>query len=99
MKRTPLKRSAGLKPRSAKRSKVYRESRVPLVIALLEARPNCERCRVARSVDVHERKSRARGGSILDEANLVCLCRPCHSWVTENPRAAEDEGWSLPSWA
>lgn len=99
MKRTPLTRKTRLKPRSSKRAKVYREERVPLVARLLAERPRCERCRVEKSVDVHELKSRARGGSILDEANLACLCRPCHSWVTTNPRAAEEEGWALPSWS
>lgn len=65
-----------------------------LVAALLDERPVCERCQSARSVDVHEVLSRARGGSILDEANCRALCRPCHDWITANPAAAEASGWS-----
>ncbi len=78
--------------RSRKQEALYRERRV-LVARLLTDRPICERCHAARSTDVHELLSRARGGSILDESNLACLCRPCHSWVTTNPAAATAEGW------
>jgi hypothetical protein len=34
------------------------------------------------SVDVHEILPRSAKGSILDEANLLCVCRPCHEWIT-----------------
>lgn len=93
----PLERRTRLRPRSAKRAAIYREQRIPLVRELLAARPVCERCHRAPSVDVHEIQSRARGGSILDVENLAALCRPCHAWVTEHPREAEAEGWTLPS--
>lgn len=98
LRRSPLRRGAGLRPRSPKRAAVYREQRAPLVAALLAERPLCERCRRARSTDVHEVKTRARGGSITDPSNLACLCRPCHSWVTEHPAAAHAEGWLRHSW-
>jgi 5-methylcytosine-specific restriction endonuclease McrA len=65
----------------------------------LDDRPVCERCDRQRSTDVHELKSRARGGSIVAEANCRALCRGCHDFITTNPSAAEAEGWSLPSWA
>ena len=48
--------------------------------------------------DWHERLSRARGGSVIDPANRVWLCRPCHSFVSLNPAWAEAEGWSLRRW-
>jgi hypothetical protein len=66
--------------------------------ALLVERPICERCGMNPSDDVHEIVSRARGGSIVDRANLAALCRGCHVFITEHPAAAEREGFSAPSW-
>jgi 5-methylcytosine-specific restriction endonuclease McrA len=83
--------------RSRKREAMYRQRR-PLVAALLAERPICERCGTNPSDDVHEVVSRARGGSILDTSNLVCLCRSCHRWLTDHPAAAVDEGFSAHSW-
>ena len=87
-----------LKKRSKKMAKIYAQERVPLVKRLLSERTLCERCEQKRSQDVHEIKSRARGGSILDESNLACLCRPSHNWVTGNPEQAHKEGWLKWSW-
>jgi len=95
---TPLRRSGPLRPRSAKRDRLYREQRRPLVAALLLDRPVCQRCQAARSTEVHEVKSRARGGSITDPENCVALCHDCHAWVTTNPRAALESGWLQSSW-
>lgn len=75
----------------------YRQRR-SLVAQMLDEKPVCERCDQARSTDIHEVVSRARGGSILDPANLVALCRPCHSFITQNPLVAYAEGWSKHSW-
>ena len=83
--------------RSKKREAVYRERR-PLVEQMLAEFPICQRCGTNPSDDVHEVVSRARGGSILDRANLCCLCRSCHTWVTLNPAAAHAEGLSAHSW-
>ena len=78
--------------RSRKREAEYRQRR-PLVGLLLAERPVCERCQAARSTECHELLSRARGGSILDETNIVCLCSPCHFWITTHPAAATADGW------
>ena len=51
------------------------------------------------ATDVHELKSRARGGSILDPTNCLSLCRSCHSFITQNPAWAEANGFALASWA
>jgi len=75
----------------------YRERR-SLVAQMLDEKPVCERCDAARSTDIHEVLSRARGGSILDPGNLVALCRQCHSFITQNPLVAHAEGWSKHSW-
>lgn len=78
--------------------KLYSTKRRNIVRKLLVDRPVCQRCSADRSQDIHEIKSRARGGSITDMENLVALCRNCHSWVTQNPEAAHEQGWLLHSW-
>lgn len=97
-KMAKAKRTGQLRHRSKKRSELYRQQRIPLVIQLLEERPICQRCNKASSQDIHEIKSRARGGSITDVENLAALCRPCHTWITDHPAAAAAEGWSKHSW-
>ena len=49
-------------------------------------------------MDVHEVKTRGRGGSILDVDNLRCLCRPCHTWVTEHPKESHELGLVVHAW-
>lgn len=93
----PLRRTGRLPYRSRKRIALM-VARRKLVADLLAERPVCERCQQARSDDVHEVVSRARGGSVLAVDNLRCLCRPCHTWVTENPAQALAEGWLRNSW-
>ena len=44
-------------------------------------RPDCHR----RADDGHELLSRARGGSITDEANVRPLSRECHAEITLGP--------------
>lgn len=48
--------------------------------------------------DVHEIINRSQGGSILDEINLLAVCRPCHTRITINPKDAECVGLHLESW-
>lgn len=99
-----------MRARSKKQEALY-VLRRPLVARLLEERPWCEACPVfaahdakvtyvrQRSRDIHELQTRARGGSILDERNLLACCRPCHSRLTAHPALAEELGLMLPSWA
>ena len=55
------------------------------------------------ATDVHEIKSRARGGNIVaigeDLSNFLSLCRSCHSYITTHPAFAEKWGFAVPSWA
>ena len=44
------------------------------------------------AVELHEPLTRARGGSIVDPANTVAICRSCHRWVHDNPEAATQVG-------
>lgn len=101
-RRTPLTRAGKPRPRSVKRQADMVVRRA-LVQRLLAERPRCEalvKCHGARSVDVHERLTRARGGSITDpdQAHMITVCRRCHSWITENPAAATFRRLMLPSW-
>ncbi len=96
--------------RSKKQETLYRKRR-PLVARLLEERPTCEACAPfaclegktiynrRTSDDVHELKNRSQGGSILEERNLLTVCRPCHTRITDNPLEAEGLGLHLPGWA
>ena len=87
-----------MKHRSDKMEKLYRTKRRNIVRKLLLERPICQRCLSDRSHDVHELKTRARGGSITDIENLVTLCRNCHTWVTTHPAEATAQGWLKHSW-
>lgn len=96
--------------RSKKREREYRQRR-PLVERILEERPLCEACvlyaalenkatfRQQPSCDVHEIINRSQGGSILQEPNLLSVCRGCHRRITVHPYEAETLGLHLPSWA
>lgn len=92
-----------MRHRSKKKEAEYRLRR-PLVEKLLSERPWCEACPVFAShdskvtyrrrysVDVHELIRRSQGGSILEEANLMCVCRECHSRIGNYPQLAFDLG-------
>jgi|9_EtaG_2_1085328.scaffolds.fasta_scaffold132736_1 hypothetical protein len=54
--------------------------------------------RTKRSQDVHELVNRSQGGDILDLPNLLAVCRPCHTRITENPDDSELLGLHVPSW-
>ena len=95
--------------RSKKKEAEYRLRR-PLVERLLGERPLCEACPVFAehdgrvvyqrfpSVDIHELKRRSQGGSILDEDNLLSVCRACHTRIGNNPQLAFDLGLSKHGW-
>lgn len=78
--------------------KLYATERRKLVAELLKGDPLCQRCAQTYATDVHEVKTRARGGSITDKENLVVLCRFCHTWITQNPKLAKEQGWLKNSW-
>lgn len=98
-----------MRHRSAKKEAEYRLRR-PLVARLLAERPWCEACPVFAahdgkvtyvrrpSVDVHELRRRSQGGSILEEDNLLCVCRDCHRRIGNYPRLAFDLGLARHGW-
>lgn len=96
MKRTRIK------PVSAKRARENRQ-RAKLRLRMIETHGvSCQAGILGvcdgRWTDMHERLSRARGGSVTDPDNIVLLCRPCHRLITEHPAWAEANGWALHSW-
>mgnify|MGYP006280311551 CR=1 FL=1 len=98
-----------MRHRSKKKEAEYRLRR-PLVARLLNERPYCEACPVfaeydgkviytrQKSVDIHELKRRSQGGSILDEDNLLSVCRSCHSRIGNNPALAFELGLAKHGW-
>ena len=48
--------------------------------------------------DVHEILTRGRGGSIIDENNVLALCRTCHYFITNEPAWAKENGFVV-SWS
>ena len=108
MKRSPLRRGkpptrrTPLRQVSPKRAKQQRLRRT-MVAEELARRELCEagarithaghdaRCQ-GLAIELHEPLTRARGGSILDPANTVAICRSCHDWIHVNPAAATDLG-------
>lgn len=96
--------------RRSKKKKAEYSFRRPLVNKILNEKMWCEACPVfakhdekvtyvrKRSVDVHELIRRSQGGSILDEANLMAVCRPCHSRIGNYPQLAFDLGLAKHGW-
>jgi 5-methylcytosine-specific restriction endonuclease McrA len=50
------------------------------------------------SRDVHEIIRRSQGGSILDENNVLAVCRPCHVRIGNYPQLAFDLGLAKHGW-
>ena len=91
---TELRRGGPLNPVSRRRVRENRQ-RTEALRPLREAQTWCSRCGVTGvGLDAHEIRSRARGGSITDLANIVLLCRSCHDHVTTHPAEAAAEGWA-----
>lgn len=110
LKRTPLKR--GSKPiakRSKKTESIYVERR-KFVEKILKERPLCQACLVFagydgkhifthnQSQDVHEMVRRSQGGSILDENNVLAVCRLCHTRIGNEPKLAFNLGLAKHAW-
>jgi len=96
-----MKRSR-LSPVSKKRQTLNAARRI-FVKRILEERPQCEAqipyvCS-NYSVDVHEIMTRARGGDILNDDNVLALCRPCHFFITNEPAFSQEHGFTVHSWA
>ena len=89
--------------RQSKKRAAIAPQRREFVAEYLASHPVCEAylpdvCRF-EACDVHEIKTRARGGSILDPDNVVALCRACHTQITGDPKWAEENGYMVHAWA
>jgi 5-methylcytosine-specific restriction endonuclease McrA len=51
-----------------------------------------------RSVDIHEIVRRSQGGSILEESNLMAVCRKCHNRIGNYPALAFELGLAKHVW-
>lgn len=98
-----------MRHRSKKKEAEYRLRR-PFVARILSERPFCEACPKfaehdnlstyirRKSSDVHELIRRSQGGSILDEDNVLAVCRPCHTRIGNYPQLAFDLGLAKHGW-
>lgn len=50
------------------------------------------------STDVHEIVRRSQGGSIVDESNVLAVCRKCHTRIGDEPSLAFSLGLAKHSW-
>lgn len=113
LKRTAIKRT-DRKPiaQRSSRQRALIAKRVTFADRIRRERPKCEGCPLfawydnkpvmpRESVDVHEVIRRGQGGDILDEGNVVALCRQCHERCTNppDPEVPQQLGLILPSWA
>jgi hypothetical protein len=100
MKRSPINRV------SKKRKSLDAERKATREMVLARDMNRCQAfiygCTL-HATDVHEIKSRARGGNIvaigMDLSNFLSLCRSCHNEITQRPAFAEKWGFSVPSWS
>lgn len=109
LKRTPLKRGKPPRKRSKKMEDKYVHRR-EFVSRILKERPLCQACSVFAkhdnkstynqhlSKDVHEIIRRSQGGSILDEDNVLAVCRPCHTRIGLHPKLAFELGLAKHGW-
>ena len=100
-------RRSRIKPVSDKRAKQNRERRAMADRLYPDRREGIVMCAVPWCTrpadDLHEPLTRARGGSITDEDNMVPLCRICHDLITFAPESelqwAYDLGLLKHSWS
>lgn len=107
MKRSPLKRTKGIRPRSAKTAAKYVERRKLVAQVLDGAVCRFKQGQVSPSWKVpdcwgaltpHEPLTRARGGSILNPENVIPLCEAHHSWTHDHPSQATQLGLLVSRW-
>ena len=96
--KAPLKRRSPLRSLSKKRQAENRRRR-QVVTETFGERPQCVAPSCLRwADDVHEPLTRARGGSIVDPANMAPLCRRCHDELGDEPPWAYELGLLIHSW-
>jgi hypothetical protein len=101
LKRTPIKR---VSTKRAAESRIhYQEKKVAFAdMAAAQGypgqKPRCERCvdwgagPTRLATDWHHWWPVGQGGPYRG-GQMICLCRPCHDWIHQNPKPAREEGW------
>lgn len=102
-------RVSDMRHRSPKKEAEYRQRR-KFVVQILTETPWCQACGVFAehdqkityiknpATDVHELIRRSQGGSILDAANVIAVCRPCHDRIGRFPALAFELGLAKEGW-
>src|SRR4051812_46743665 len=85
-----LKRSK-LSPVSKKRKKQQGQRAKCMKVVRARAGGKCEVCGGV-GVDGHEKLMRSQGGSITDPANVILVCRDCHSQIHASPERSYASG-------
>lgn len=62
--------------------------------AYLALHPVCEKCKKAKSQDIHHKAGR-NGRYLCDYSLFAALCRLCHDWCHANGREARRQGWII----
>jgi len=75
-----------------------RDEREAYELVTLRDNDTCQRCLgncgpIARD----HRRNRSQGGWTVI-GNLQCLGLDCHTWKTEHPKDANEQGWGVPAW-
>jgi hypothetical protein len=97
--KTPLKRSQGLKRgrrlrnASPKRQSEYKEY-AKVKQAYLALHPICERCKKAKSQDIHHKAGRV-GQWLCRYEFFAATCRSCHDEIHANGVLARKQGWII----
>ena len=109
-RRTPLRaknvalRQGGVIPAQSKRTRQAEPQRREVREQVAERDQTCRAAFLVPSVacygplDVHEPKTRARGGNPLDPEACVLVCRRHHEWTHTNPASAAKLGLLRHSW-
>ena len=90
-----IEKPKSISPVSAKRQ-VEMDEYSKKRLAFLALYQNCQAkitgC-TGKSCDVHHKAGRI-GDNYLNISTWLAVCRPCHSWIEENPDAAKELGFS-----
>jgi hypothetical protein len=66
-------------------------------IATERDRGQCQRCGRFGPVERDHRQGRDAYNTV--PSNLQCVCHTCHQWITEHPREAMEQGFTVSRWA
>lgn len=99
VRKTELKRKAGLRSRAIKAScpPVTSEERAAKKAVKRRSGGLCEACGERRAVHWHHRINEGQGGAWA-AANGMHVCLACHIWIGDFPLSAGLLGWHLEPW-